>query len=342
VTSPAARAWPVRHLRRHAPGWPEALEHLDLPPPALWLRGPSTPAGPAVAVVGARNATVGGLEIARRLGADLAVAGIPVVSGMALGIDGAAHRGAVDAGGVTVAVLGCGIDICYPAAHRSLRDRIIAAGTVLTEEPPGTPPAPWRFPRRNRLIAALALALVVVEATDRSGALSTARHAADLGREVFAVPGSVLSERSGGTNALIRDGATPLTETADLAAVPALQAAIDAARTRFRLVAATFRPRASCISGGAPNPTVHPETAVLLRCLGHDPVHPDALAAQLRLTPAALSARLAELELAGLVRTVTGSLVVRDATPRGFAHTAAQPAPTTPPKAASAAPPEGD
>jgi len=336
--SAAARAWPVRHLRRHAPGWPDALEHLDLPPPALWLRGPCIPTSPAVAVVGARDATVGGLEIARRLGADLAAAGIAVVSGMALGIDGAAHRGALEGGGITVGVLGCGIDICYPSGHRALRDRIIATGAVLTEEPPGTPPAPWRFPRRNRLIAALAAAVVVVEATCRSGALSTARHAADLGREVFAVPGSVLSDRSAGTNSLIRDGATPLTETADLAAVPALAPAIDAARSRFRLVGATLRPRVPP-TGAAPA-ALHPTTTALLRCLGHDAVHPDALAAQLRLTPAALAAHLSELELGGLVRTVAGGLVVRDAANRGFPHTAANRPPQTPPKAAGATRPE--
>jgi DNA processing protein len=294
------------HLPRHAPGWPAALENLELPPSALWLLGPRLPVWPAVAVVGARDATLGGLEVARRLAADVAIAGIPVVSGMALGIDGAAHEGALDADGHTVAVLGCGIDIAYPSRHRRLRDRIAATGTVLTEEPPGTAPIGWRFPRRNRIIAALATVVVVVEASQRSGALSTARHAADLGREVFAVPGSVLSGRSEGANRLIRDGATPLIETADLAAVPALADAVIAARSRFRLAGTPI---------GRPGPDDHralrPELRAVLGRLGHDPVHPDALASSLRLGPAALATRLAELELSGLVRTVAGGLVSR-------------------------------
>jgi DNA processing protein len=299
----------VRHMARGAPGWPASLEHLDMPPSALWLRGPYTPDAPAVAVVGARDATLGGLEVARRLGADLAAAGIPVISGLALGIDGAAHRGAVEAGGITVAVLGCGIDVCYPRRHRPLHDRIAATGVVLTEEPPGTWPAPWRFPRRNRIIAALAVAVVVVEASGHSGALSTARHASDLGREVFAVPGSVLSDRSGGANSLIRDGATPLLETADLTSVAALAPALDAVRGRLRFGAGVLRSRHRDHRPGQ----LQPELAAVLTRIGHDPVHPDALAASLRLAPAALAAHLAELELAGLVHTVDGGLLVRDA-----------------------------
>lgn len=309
----------VRILRRGEPDWPDALEHLDLPPPALWVRG-TLPHAPAVAVVGARDATIAGLEVARRLGADLAVAGIPVISGMALGIDGAAHQGALDAGGLTVAVLGCGIEFDYPRAHRRLKERIADGhGALLTEEPPGTSPAPWRFPRRNRIIAALATAVVVVEATDRSGALSTARHALDLGREVFAVPGSVLSERSSGANRLVRDGATPLTETADLAAVPALLAAIEANRARFRLAGPPLRtarqPHAE--------PNLHPTAAAILRRLSHDPTHPDILSRELRVTPAELARHLADLELAGVLRTLPGGLVVRDAAAGPRAHTAA-------------------
>lgn len=301
----------VRHLRRGDPGWPAGLDDLDLPPSALWLLGPYTPALPAVAVVGARDATAGGLEVARRLGADLAGAGIPVVSGMALGIDAAAHRGALDARGHTVAVLGCGIDICYPPRHRELRERIAQSGSVLTEEPPGTPPTGWRFPRRNRIIAALATVVVVVEASRRSGALSTARYAADLGRDVFAVPGSVLSERSGGANDLIRDGATPLLETADLAAARLLAPALEAARGAFRLSTVTTRSGAPG-GGRLAHLGLAPELAAVLRLVGPDPVHPDRLAAELCLTPASLSARLAALELRGLLRSADGGLVSRE------------------------------
>jgi DNA processing protein len=305
---------PVRRLRRGDDGWPAGFDHLELPPSALWMRGPGRLDVPAVAIVGARDATLDGLNVARRLAADLATAGITVISGMALGIDGAAHRGALDVEGPTVAVLGCGIDVDYPIRHRDLRERIARSGALLTEEPPGTMPAPWRFPRRNRLIAALALAVVVVEAGHRSGALSTARHAADLGREVFAVPGSVLSDRSSGANALLRDGATPLTETADLAAVAALAPAIDAARARFRLTA--DRPNRTTTTTARTATTtpqqIHPDLAPVLRLLGPRPLHPDQLAASLRLPPAALAARLAELELAGLASTIASGLVVRN------------------------------
>ncbi len=319
---PTAGLGPIRHLVRRGPDWPAELEHLELPPPELWLLGQPLPPPPRVALVGARMATHGGLEVARRLAADLAAAGVPVVSGMALGIDGAAHLGALDVDGPTVAVLGCGIDVCYPAAHRHLRDRIAARGTVLTEYPPGTAPAPWRFPRRNRIIAALATAVVVVEASDRSGALSTARHAADLGREVLAVPGSLLSDRSSGANRLIRDGAIPLFETADLQAVDAIAQALQRSRARARLAL----PHASFGSNrraapAAPAAQLAPEQRAVLARIGADPVHPDRLAAALGLHPAELSRHLADLELAGLVRTLPGGLVARDAASSPPGHT---------------------
>ena len=324
---------PWRHILRGETGWPAPLEHLDTEPVELWLLGPAQPAWPGVAVVGARDATVGGLDVSRRLGADLARAGITVISGMALGIDGAAHEGALEAGGTTVAVLGCGVDVCYPSRHRSLRDRIAATGLLLSEDPPGTPADAWRFPRRNRIIAALAAAVVVVEASRRSGALSTARHAMELGREVLAVPGSPLSERSAGTNALIRDGATPLLETADLSGVEVLRPNI--ARLRDpELSLDRFPPRPA-----VPNHAhLSPPLAAVHRRLGADPVHPDELALTLRLPAKVLAARLAELELAGMVRAVPGGLVVREPTAGRHGHTGLvhPPVPRT-----GAAPPAG-
>ena len=164
----------------------------------------------AVAVVGARSASPYGAQIARMLGRELTAAGLVVVSGMARGIDADAHRGALDAGGRTVAVLGCGIDRDYPARHAELARRIARDGLIVSEYPPGVEPAPWRFPARNRIIAGLALATVVVEARERSGALITADFALELGREVFAVPGEITSALSAGTNRLIRQGAAPL------------------------------------------------------------------------------------------------------------------------------------
>jgi len=320
--TPATGLGPIQHIPRGAEGWPPELEHLELAPPELWLLGRPLPPPPRIAVVGARMATHGGLEIARRLAADLAAAGIPVVSGMALGIDGAAHLGALDVDGPTVAVLGCGIDIAYPAAHRHLRDRIAERGTVLTEYPPGTAPAPWRFPRRNRIIAALATAVVVVEASDRSGALSTARHAADLGREVLAVPGSVLSDRSSGANRLIRDGATPVFETADLTTVDAIADALQRARGRARLALPNAAlPGNRRTLANAPTGHLPAQQRQLLAHIGPDPVHPDRLAAALHLTPAELSRDLADLELQGHIRTLPGGLVARDAAPWPAAHT---------------------
>src|SRR6188768_589140 len=155
-----------------------------------------------------------GRSVARSLGRELAAAGLLVVSGMARGIDGEAHRGALEVGGITVAVLGCGVDRDYPASHASLAREIAGRGLIVSEYPPGVEPAPWRFPARNRIIAGLARAVVVVEARERSGALITADFALELGREVFAVPGEITSSLSAGTNALLRTGAVPATSTA--------------------------------------------------------------------------------------------------------------------------------
>jgi DNA processing protein len=203
-------------------GYPAALRELHDPPLAVFLRGalaavPPPPPGGAVAIVGARRPTDAGLHLARRLGAFAAGGGVTVVSGMALGIDAAAHGGALDAGGPTIAVLGCGTDIAYPRRHRGLYERILEVGLLISEYPPGTAPALWRFPARNRLIAALAATLVVVEARARSGALITADHALDLGRDVVAVPGAAGSSAAAGTNGLIKAGAGLVEDESDLA-----------------------------------------------------------------------------------------------------------------------------
>jgi DNA processing protein len=202
--------------------YPAALRDLHDPPLAVFLRGtrvdaPLPAPGGAVAIVGARRPTDAGLRIARRLGEFAARGGVTVVSGMALGIDAAAHGGALNAAGPTIAVLGCGTDIAYPRRHRGLYERILEVGLVISEYPPGTPPAPWRFPARNRLIAALAATLVVVEARARSGALITADHALDLGRDVVAVPGAAGSSAAAGTNGLIKAGAGLVEDESDLA-----------------------------------------------------------------------------------------------------------------------------
>jgi DNA processing protein len=210
----------IRCLRRRDPLFPSLLGAIHDPPPRLFLRGSAEADildGPAVALVGARACSSYGRSVTRSLARDLAAAGLVVVSGMARGIDGEAHRGALEGGGVTVAVLGCGVDRDYPAAHAELARRICATGgLVISEYEPGVEPAPWRFPARNRIIAGLCRATVVIEARERSGALITADFALEEGREVLAVPGEITSSLSAGTNALLRLGATPVTCTADI------------------------------------------------------------------------------------------------------------------------------
>lgn len=199
-------------LCRCDPRYPSALHELPDAPAVLYVRGAldrfeRAVAAGRVAIVGARRATPYGLEQARALGRGIAAAGLTVVSGMALGVDAAAHVGALEAGGMTLAVLACGPETPYPASKRRLHARIAATGAVVAELPPSTPPRRWCFPARNRIIAALGQATVVVEAGERSGSLITAGQAADLGREIAAVPGLVTAPLAAGTNALLADGA---------------------------------------------------------------------------------------------------------------------------------------
>jgi len=214
--SDSAKAAPAV-LRRGGPGWPALLEQLHDPPVRLHVVGDAAVLGrPCIAVVGTRRATARGLAVARTLGAQLAARGWTVVSGLALGIDGAAHRGALDAGGATAAVMATGPDRTYPPAHGRLRTEIERAGCTVTECDPGTPPLRFAFPRRNRLIAGLCVGVVVVEAPARSGALITAQMAADDDREVFAVPGPVDLETSRGCHHLLREGAHLVEDAADV------------------------------------------------------------------------------------------------------------------------------
>ncbi|HET9213509.1 MAG TPA: DNA-processing protein DprA [Gaiellaceae bacterium] len=216
-------SYPV--VSRGRTGYPPLLAELHDPPDRLYLRGgpASVLAEPSVAVVVARSCSSYGAQVAREISRELAAAGVVVVSGLARGIDGEAHRGALAAGGRTVAVLGCGIDRDYPRAHAHLAGRVAESGAVVSEYPPGVEPSPWRFPARNRIVAGLARATIVVEARERSGALITADFALELGREVFAVPGEITSSLSAGTNDLIRQGATPLLSADDVLGVLGLE-----------------------------------------------------------------------------------------------------------------------
>ncbi len=206
-----ARRMGMRVVAAGDPEYPPRLLHLADPPPVLFLRGAvELLSRPGVAVVGSRKATARARDVASRLGRAVAGAGTPVVSGLALGVDGAAHRGALEVRGPTVAVLGRGADRPYPRSHAALFRSVVGEGLVVSEFPPGTPPLPHHFPRRNRVLAALASAVVVVEARARSGALITVEHALDLGLDVWAVPGPIDEPTCAGSNGLLVDGAKPL------------------------------------------------------------------------------------------------------------------------------------
>ena len=268
----------VRWLARSGPRYPGLLKAIHDPPPGLFVRGEADVgvlASRSVAVVGARSCSPYGAQVARMLGRELAAAGLVVVSGLARGIDGEAHRGALEAAGATVAVLGCGIDRDYPASHAELARRIRAVGLTVSEYAPGVEPAPWRFPARNRIIAGLSAVTVVVEARERSGALITADLALEDGREVFAVPGEITSALSKGANDLLRLGATPLTASSDELEVFGLETA-------------------------APEPVDLSETAtaVLVR-LRDGPASADELVRATGLETGTLASALTELELAG-------------------------------------------
>jgi DNA processing protein len=198
-----------------ASGYPEQLRQIPDPPIVLWTRGcMQILDAPAVAIVGSRSATPTGISIAARLGRELADAGLVVVSGLARGVDAAAHRGALDGSGRTVAVLGSGADVIYPPEHATLARQVLERGAIVSELAPGTPPRRNHFPLRNRIISGLARAVVVVEASEKSGSLITAKAALEQGRDVLAVPGNVISGRHRGCHALIKDGAR-LVETVD-------------------------------------------------------------------------------------------------------------------------------
>lgn len=207
-----ALRWGMEIVTYADPSFPPALRQLADPPPVLFLRGNAELLGtPGVAIVGARKATARARQVAHRLGAAVARTGVPVVSGLALGVDGAAHRGALEAEGPTVAVLGRGADRAYPSSHHDLFRQVVARGLVVSEFVPGTPALPYNFPRRNRILAGLASTLVVVEAAARSGALISVDHALDLGVDVWAVPGPFDEPACAGSNELLADGARPLT-----------------------------------------------------------------------------------------------------------------------------------
>lgn len=272
-----------------SPAYPARLAALRDAPPLLWVRGRASALHrPAVAVVGSRAATRYGLGIARRLGRDLARAGLVVVSGLARGVDAAAHRGALEAEGSSLAFLACGPDRVYPQQHRELAQRLLARGAVVTELPPGTPPRRELFPLRNRLLSGVALALVVVEARERSGSLGTAVRAAGQDLDVFAVPGPVDAPTSQGPNRLLHEGAYVARDASDVLHL-----------LEQRGVTGLEPPRglASGGCGAAPEPA----PSALLDALRQAPATRDELARRLERSPESLALELLELELQGRV-----------------------------------------
>lgn len=281
------------------PDYPPLLKETADPPPVLFVHGnPALLSAPQLAIVGTRNPTGPGRETAREFARYLAAAGLTVTSGLALGIDAAAHEGALAAGS-SIAVTGTGLDRVYPARHRDLAHRIAADGALVSEFPIGTPPAAQNFPRRNRIISGLSLGTLVVEAALRSGSLITARSAAEQGREVFAIPGSIHNPLARGCHALIRQGAK-LVETAsdivdELGAL--LGGLADAAQ------AAPAAPTAP--------PALDPEYRQLLDQMGYDPVPVDLLVQRTGLTAEAVSSMLLILELEGQVASLAGGRYCR-------------------------------
>ncbi len=279
--------------------YPRLMAAAEDAPPVFHLLGHAhLLARPAVAIVGARNASSNGRRIAADLARELAAADLVVVSGMARGIDTAAHQGALEGG--TIAVLAGGPDHVYPTENNDLYRRIIGQGAVLSEHPPGTQPTARHFPRRNRIISALALGVVVVEAALRSGSLITARLAGEQGREVMAVPGSPLDPRAQGANMLIRDGATLVQNAADV--IDALAGLINSAIGEPDLP----------LFAAAAQPSVEPDEAArqrVLTCLSPTPVAVDSIIRDSGLSAAMVSAILLELELAGRVERASGGRV---------------------------------
>lgn len=291
----AANAWldggPDRHLLTLGDAaYPPLLLQTADPPLLLYVQGrPDLLAAPSVAIVGSRQATPQGLDHARDFARRLGDAGLAVVSGLAAGVDGAAHEGALASASATVAVVGTGLDRVYPARHHALARRIAEAGALVSEYAPGTPPLPENFPQRNRIIAGLALGTLVVEATLRSGSLITARLAAEAGRDVFALPGSIQSAQSRGCHALIKQGAMLVEEPQEIV---------------------------DTLSGQRPLPLFDDPPAAapadpVLAALGQDPVTLDALLARTGWPTADLSARLLDLELGGQVARLPGGLYQR-------------------------------
>lgn len=298
----------ARILTRAHADFPTGLGELSSPPPVLYVRG-ELPAelarGRGITMVGSRRTDRYGSEVARLFARELAGGGAVVLSGFAQGVDAAAHRGALEAtGGSTVAVLGCGLGVDYPRGHRRLGEEIAQRGALISELPVGTPPAPWQFPVRNRILAALARAVLVVRATARSGSLITARHALELGRDIYAIPGNLFDPRSMGPNALIRDGAYPALHPREILEIMGLAPPV------------VEKDASPPEDGGVQGSEIVPDAArrLLGALVPTEPRAPEELAEELGMPIATVLTSLLELELAGAVERVVGGRYCRPGT----------------------------
>lgn len=287
----------IRILTWGDESYPQRLKEIDQPPPVLYIRGEYLSDDLfAVAIVGTRRVTPYGRQITEELSSFLAANGMTVISGLARGVDAVAHQTALKAGGRTIAVLGSGVDKIYPPEHRAMAEKMMERGAIISDYAPGTPPDASNFPPRNRIISGLSLAVVVVEAGETSGALITAEFAAEQGREVFAVPGSILAPQSRGANKLIQNGALPLLSVNDL------MQALDITRVGDQKAARKIMPSDAV-------------EARLMTVLTHEPLHVDEIRNQSELPIEKVSAALALMELKGMVRQVGGMnyVAVREA-----------------------------
>lgn len=268
--------------------YPSRLAECDNAPPVLYLCGEYQPEDEwAVAIVGTRRVTAYGRQVTEQIARTLAASGVTVVSGLARGVDAIAHQSAIDAGGRTLAVLGCGVDRIYPPEHRQLTEQVISNGALISDYPMGTPPDARNFPPRNRIISGLSMATVVVEAGEKSGALITANFAVEQGREVFAVPGNVLSPQSKGPNRLIQRGAHPLLDPKEI--LETLELSLISEHREARVVLPSDATEAQLFS-----------------ILTHEPMHVDEIRVQTDLPIEKVTATLSMMELKGMVRQVSG------------------------------------
>lgn len=274
--------------------YPPLLKQIIDPPPVLYVRGNLVRENPGVAVVGSRRATQYGLDTAENLAFQLAAHGVEIISGLARGVDTRAHMGALKAGGATIAVLGCGLDITYPLENKALMKKIPENGAVISELVPGTPPHPINFPARNRIISGLSLGVTVIEASEKSGSLITANYALDQGRDVFAVPGNINCRNSSGTNAMLKDGAKLVTSAGDI---------LEELKITYHDMASNDwnRPQPS-LSG------LEKEEKRIALCLSRESLHIDRLAIQSGLEVRTVQSILFMLEMKGLVEQLPGKI----------------------------------